>query len=252
MKRASIAPTATATSFAARATCRGSDASPAITGRAISPGPPTTSSCTPSTSTEHKVDCVQCHTPIEHSLEHNKLAHAAADCQSCHPNHHREQLEMLQGRGAKLLSAQPNGMAVVRVECRTCHRLQEVSPAGAVIWRGSADMCLMCHNAATVKEFAAYHKKLRASLPEIQAAVARLRAAMASAKLPEKRAGQLAAELDGVQHDLDFLRAGNDVHNMHYAAKLNAALVDRVSALCRELKVAAPKVSLPPPPGKGK
>ena len=55
-----------------------------------------------------------------------------------------------------------------------------------------------------------------------------------------------------MQHDLDFLRAGNDVHNMHYAAKLNAALVDRVSALCRELKIAAPKVSLPPPPGKGK
>ena len=59
--------------------------------------------------------------------------------------------------------------------------------AGRVIWRGSADMCLMCHSPATVKEFAAYHKKLRGSLPEIQAAVARLRAAIVSAKLPEKR-----------------------------------------------------------------
>jgi hypothetical protein len=33
---------------------------------------------------------------------------------------------------------------------------------------------------------------------------------------------------------------------MHYAKKLNQALVDRVSALCRELQVAVPKVTLPP------
>ena len=51
--------------------------------------------------TEHKVDCLQCHTPIQHSLDRDKLAHAAADCQSCHPNHHREQVEMLQGHGGQ-------------------------------------------------------------------------------------------------------------------------------------------------------
>ena len=57
----------------------------------------------------------------------------------------------------------------------------------------------------------------------------------------------MTAELGNVQHDLNFLRVGNDVHNMHYATKLNQALVDRVSALCRELKVAEPKVTLPTP-----
>ena len=53
--------------------------------------------------------------------------------------------------------------------------------------------------------------------------------------------------MGNLQHDLDFLRTANDVHNMHYAAKLIQALVDRLSALCRELKVAEPKVTLPPP-----
>ncbi len=87
--------------------------------------------------TEHKIDCLQCHLQIEHSLDRHKLEHAAADCQSCHPNHHREQVNMLQGTGGKTVPAQPNGMMAVRVECRTCHRVKEVSSTGTVLWRGS-------------------------------------------------------------------------------------------------------------------
>jgi hypothetical protein len=53
-----------------------------------------------------------------------------------------------------------------------------------------------------------------------------------------------------VEHDLDFLRTGNDVHNMHYATTLNHAVADRISALCRELGLAEPKVDLPPLPAE--
>jgi hypothetical protein len=51
-----------------------------------------------------------------------------------------------------------------------------------------------------------------------------------------------------LRHDLTFLRAANDVHNMHYAAKLNQTLLDRASSLCRELKVPEPKATLTMPP----
>ena len=68
-----------------------------------------------------------------------------------------------------------------------------------------------------------------------------------SAHLSDEHAAAVAAELGKLQHDLDFLRTTNNVHNMHYAAKLTQALIDRLSALCRELKVAEPKVALPPP-----
>ena len=86
-----------------------------------------------------------------------------------------------------------------------------------------------------------------ASLPELEAAADRVAAALKSASLSPQRAAAAAAELDNVRHDLEFLQTANNVHNMHYAAKLCQALVDRLSALCRELKIAGPKVSLPPP-----
>ena len=78
----------------------------------------------------------------------------------------------------------------------------------------------MCHDAATVAKFASYHGKLRASLPELKAAADRVAATLKSASLPPQRAAAAAAELNNVRHDLEFLRTANDVHNMHYAAKL--------------------------------
>ena len=197
---------------------------------------------------EHKVDCLQCHLQIQHSLDREKIVHAAADCQSCHPNHHNEQVKMLQGQGGKSIPAQPNEMLVARAECRTCHRIKQVSSTGTVLVRGSTEMCLMCHEAAVVKQFETTHVKLRASLPEFEAAVGRVRDALKAASLPEDRAAKAAAELSDLQHDLDFLRVGNDVHNMHYATKLHQTLVDRLAALRRELKIEEPKATKPKTP----
>jgi predicted CXXCH cytochrome family protein len=199
--------------------------------------------------TEHKVDCLQCHTRIEHSLDKEKIVHAAADCQSCHPNHHRVQIEMLRGEGAKTISTYHKGMLAIRVECKTCHQAKEVSATGSVLWKGSSKMCAMCHDEATVKRFEVYHVQLRSSLPELQAALRRAQGGLPA----DNRAAAVTAEIGALQHDLDFLRAANDIHNMHYAAKLEQALVDRVSALCRELKVEGPKTALPTtPPPEGK
>jgi nitrate/TMAO reductase-like tetraheme cytochrome c subunit len=202
---------------------------------------------------EHKVDCLQCHLQIQHTLDQEKLAHAAADCGSCHPNHHREQTDMLLGRGGKTVHLQTNGMVRVRVECKTCHREDRDDPKGIVRKGELTKACSLCHDSETVKRFETDHAQLRAvSLPEIEAAIQRVRDALPAAQLADDRRAAVAAELSDAQHDLEFLKVGNDVHNMHYAKKLNQALVDRVSALCRELQVAVPKVALPAPPKTGK
>ena len=44
---------------------------------------------------------------------------------------------------------------------------------------------------------------------------------------------------------MSFLRTANGIHNIHYASTLTRALVDRLAALARELKIAEPKVTLP-------
>jgi hypothetical protein len=195
--------------------------------------------------TDHKIDCLQCHLPIEHSLDKDKMVHSVGDCKSCHPNHHREQVDMLLGTGAKSIPNQSGGMLMTRADCRTCHRTQEVSATGTVLWKGSAEACLMCHAASEVQKLQSYHEALRKALPDIEAALQAARKALPSAKLPPDRTTTLAKDLDRIQFDLEFLRKANDIHNSHYAGKLTRVLAEQISKLCGELKAPEPKIVLP-------
>jgi nitrate/TMAO reductase-like tetraheme cytochrome c subunit len=196
--------------------------------------------------TEHAIDCLNCHLRIEHSFDKDKIAHSAADCAACHPNHHQEQIAMFEGLGGKTIPAHAGGMLVTRVGCQSCHRLKEVSATGSVLWKASAGVCAMCHEAAEVGKLQAYHAELRASLPVLEASLQRAAKAVVAAKLPTDREALLNKEIAAIGSDLSFLQIGNDIHNIHYAGKLNRALLERIAALCRTLKIAEPKVTLPP------
>ena len=159
---------------------------------------------------------------------------------------------MFLGTGAKTIPGRPGIMLNTRVGCRSCHRLMNVSATGTVLWKASDDVCAACHERSEVERLRSYHEQLRASLPGIQAALDGLGEALAKAKLAEKEAAPLKARLADLQHDLNFLRVGNDIHNTHYAATLNRTLVEQLSELARNLNVPPPSVPLPPPPRSGK
>jgi predicted CXXCH cytochrome family protein len=202
--------------------------------------------------TEHKIDCLDCHAEIVHRLDRQKIEHAAANCTACHPDHHREQVKMLLGIGGKSIPAHAGEMPTARVECRSCHRFKEVSPTGTVLWRASAEVCATCHDASAAKRLESYHQQLRATLADFEATFPRIRTALKSAGLDQGRSAAVTAELDALQADLNFLRAANDIHNIHYAAALMRALWERLGSLCRELKIPGPKAALPQPFQSGK
>ena len=81
--------------------------------------------------TDHAVNCLACHLEIQHSLEPNKIVRAASQCAACHPNHHHEQIAMLEGTGEDLVPSRANEMLSVRLECKTCHRAQRRFPPRA-------------------------------------------------------------------------------------------------------------------------
>jgi nitrate/TMAO reductase-like tetraheme cytochrome c subunit len=202
--------------------------------------------------TEHAVNCLACHLEIQHSLQKDKIERAASQCTSCHPDHHQEQIAMLEGTGSKLVPNHANEMLAVRLECKTCHRAKAVSASGAVVWKGSAEECAMCHEASKVAKLMAYHRQMRAELPELDAAIQRVRKALESTKLAADRVAAMQTALGAIEHDFEFLRAANDIHNIHYASKLNQTLWERIAGLCRELKIAEPKALLPSMLGPGK
>jgi hypothetical protein len=65
--------------------------------------------------------------------------------------------------------------------------------------------------------------------------------------IADDRAAKIVTEAEAIQHDLDVLNKGNDVHNMHFARKLIEEITDRLKGLCKELKLEEPNISLPPP-----
>ena len=195
--------------------------------------------------TEHKVDCLECHLAIQHSLDPHKIEHAAADCNSCHPNQHGEQIRMLLGEGGKGISAQHNGMASAGIACPSCHQAKEISPTGTVLWRASTAICSQCHDAAATNRLQARHEQLKNSLGDIEAGLSRAREAVGVASLDETQKSEITQRLRDLEDDLQFLRVGDSIHNMHYADSLTRALVDRLLAICRALNIAEPTVNLP-------
>lgn len=196
--------------------------------------------------TDHKIDCLDCHLSIEHSLDQQKIEHAAADCTACHPDHHRDQVNMLRGTGGKSIPPHTNGMVAVRLECRTCHHYREEGPTGTVTWKGSIQVCGACHEAAALPSLQAYHEQWKAALAALENAAQKVEEALRAAVLPEPQAKDLQARLADAQHDLAFLRSANGIHNIHYASSLGQAVLARLQEIARALKLPPPAVKLPP------
>ncbi len=197
--------------------------------------------------TQHKVDCLRCHTEIHHAPDKDRIVHAASDCSACHPDHHQEQVDMLLGIGAETIAAQPSSMTMARITCRSCHNVRQVSATGTVLWKASLQMCMNCHDSSATERLEAYHDTLRNSLGEIDANLTRVREALPTSDVPADKRTDAETQLKEVQHDLDFLRAGNGVHNIHYADSLTRNLIDKLTAVCRELKIEEPQIVLPEP-----
>ena len=86
------------------------------------------------------------------------------------------------------------------------------------------------------------HAKLQQALPVLQATLAKVEGAL---KQQGDHPPALRTEVKDLRHDLDLLVRGNDIHNMHYAGRVESAILERLTAICRKLKIAEPKVSLP-------
>jgi len=195
--------------------------------------------------TDHKIDCLDCHLEIHHTLEATKLTDVASQCSACHPDHHHEQVDMMRGIGGKSVASAAGGMLATRLDCQSCHRVKEESVTGTVLKRASYEVCLTCHDSSDAERLHAYHEQLNAVLPELENNIQRVRQTLKSAALDAERMKTVVAELKTLEDDLNFLQAANGIHNTHYAGTLTRALVDKLTALCRELQIDEPDITVP-------
>lgn len=194
---------------------------------------------------DHKIDCTDCHLEIQHSLDEDRLLHAATDCQSCHPKHHNEQVEMFEGVGGESVAGVRGGMTAARIGCKSCHRAEEVSVTGTVLWKASEEVCAMCHSPAEVTRLRTYTDALKQLESVLNTTLTKAKEALPASELADEQKAKVAADIEQVQNDLDFLREGNFIHNIHYASTLIDKLLEKLKTLCEELKIPPPDAAAP-------
>ena len=195
--------------------------------------------------TEHKIDCLDCHLEIQHSLDPHKLEHAASNCQACHANEHSEQVRMLHGEGGKSL---PGAMVVwPRLGFRAPPVIKSKKHRPRVPFFGKHRWPFVS-NVTTKRRRTGFKNATsnsRACSPRLKPSRRALVTAVGAANLDETQTAQFTKRLRDLEDDLQFLRVGNSIHNMHYADSLLHALVDNLRAICLELKIPEPAIEMP-------
>ncbi len=173
--------------------------------------------------TDHKVECNQCHTPIQHAVVQQDM-NALADCKTCHTGAHNDQISLFAGIGGVGVEDVHNSMSESGMNCRGCHIYHSLGPKarvqGSDTYISRAKACEKCHG----KGFAELmHQWERTSEKKIK----RLETLYQSANEELGRLGKrtVAGEsMKAARMNIDLVRRGKSVHNMSYAdALLNVA-----------------------------
>jgi ribulose bisphosphate carboxylase small subunit len=184
--------------------------------------------------------CNDCHQLIDHKLMPLAqiqdavalLSPVRQDCQHCHPDHHREQVEMLLGKGGFLDGAAgiPNPMTGSRANCRACHTASGSDPKEEQVITGTLESCRGCHGQEYVKLFGQWEEALTARLKEAQDLLKTTEERLQAATKPGDLSPNLteAARLVArARANIHLVATANGIHNKNYAlALLDQALHD--------------------------
>jgi nitrate/TMAO reductase-like tetraheme cytochrome c subunit len=153
--------------------------------------------------TDHKVDCLNCHTEIQHRIP-KELQTAATGCQACHMSGHAPQRDLYVGIGGKGVAPQSAAMYLAAVSCESCHL---VTQEGKKI--ASEVSCMSCHGAKFNLIYQNWQRTLKSRLEKIQQQLAQVRPLVRSTVL-----------LRRAEDNLTFVERARSMHNPGYATAL--------------------------------
>jgi predicted CXXCH cytochrome family protein len=144
------------------------------------------------------------------------------DCRHCHPNHHHEQAELLQGVGGEgVHRAMPNAMFGSRLNCRACHAQPGSDFKGAPLVEATAQTCVACHSEdyrslfdQWVHEIAEYARQAEEAMGSVTARIEQIRSTGGEVPAGVEEAVAEAA------HNIALVRSANGIHNKNYALQL--------------------------------
>ena len=164
--------------------------------------------------------CFNCHEPITHKAS-DFIDVARSECLTCHPDHHKYQRLLLEGKEYKNVPETPGLMYSVKTNCFGCHKENKVVKGEEVV-HGSGKACAACHtekHKAMAKEWKDKADEELNSAKEIEKeamdAIKNTEGKAAKEKITKAR--KLLTEGQGY---LNLVEYGGGVHNKKYSVML--------------------------------
>lgn len=174
--------------------------------------------------------CQDCHHAVTHELIEPTLVATSAgfvkpildECQHCHPDHHREQVELLMGVGGHgVEQPMPNAMFGSRVNCRACHKEPGTDFKGAPLIEATATTCVACHEQKYGDLLQQWLDEMSSYLAESEKAIELVQKRVEERRSQGKPIPERVEHLVGTAaHNLHLVRIGNGIHNKNYATHL--------------------------------
>lgn len=190
--------------------------------------------------------CADCHKAVAHSLvdathvatSTDFLAPVIDDCQHCHPGHHREQVELLAGKGDYgVAHAMPNAMFGSRLNCRACHTEPGSDLKGGRLIEASKASCAACHGDDYGNLFDQWVAELKTYVEEVEAGIARVDADLLAAKQANRTIpDEITKRVETIRSNLRFVRSGNGIHNKNYALQILDVCKRDLDSVAAELR----------------
>ncbi len=224
--------------------------------------------------TDFKVECLRCHSVIEHSivrpgtesasgnggmdrrLVRNKLSdnHYDTDCIKCHSfDQHVDIRNMYMGSGAIDVPDMPSPMYLAHADCGSCHiAIRETATGTKAALRLSYEKviqsCADCHGPG-YDDMAKHWKKLLTE--ETRKAEKSLLSArqVVEANRKQAAANDAITLLDTASKNLTFVRNGRGLHNMDYALRVLADVMVRCEEAKARVKPSYAMREINPPTG---
>lgn len=197
---------------------------------------------------QQRAKCLDCHSVIHHQLIREQpgepagfLSSVMSNCTHCHPNHHRQQLDLLSGVGGKSVSkSAPNLMFGSRTNCFGCHtQITSDDHAGDVL-KATLNGCIACHGDRHTETFEKWKMGLELVQTDAEQAYASAQKMLAESKdLPPATRQKATELLQAAGADLQLVKRGKGLHNVTYAMEVLDSVTERAqqaTALLSEAK----------------
>ncbi len=169
--------------------------------------------------TNHKIECEQCHSAIQHKLPDKQQLHLL-DCNSCHQNAHQAEVTLFKGSGGFKAREIPNPMFMRSITCKGCHVLHQTARGGASSTLAASEKsCENCHGQGFNRLLEQWKKVAAQKLARLGQEFQQINAAIA-VKKSHQNYSEAEKLLQEARHNIDLVNYGKSIHNIQFADEL--------------------------------